>query len=122
MYKFVMNALEELYMHIRVGGNQDCQHLRTLGYQVELYSVDYKDIYADYKESIKKIEQIYGKNKYLSTAEHIKKMQVYMNILHDIGTFRLHARYPYPEERYLFFPYICSIFFILSLYSAYMSL
>ena len=94
-----MNALEELYMHIRVGGNQDCQHLRTLGYQVELYSVDYKDIYADYKESIKKIEQIYGKNKYLSPAEHIQKMQAYMNILPDIGTFRLHARYPYPEER-----------------------
>ena len=68
MYKFVMNALEELYTHIRVGGNQDCQHLRTLGYQVELYSVDYKDIYAEYKESIKKIEQIYGKNKYLSSG------------------------------------------------------
>lgn len=98
MYKFVMNALQELYNHIRVGGNQDCPHLRTLSYQVELYAIDYKDVYRGYTEDIKDIEDVYGKNKYLSTVEHIKRMQIYMNVLHDIGTFRLHARYPYPEE------------------------
>lgn len=99
LYKFVSNALEELGYHIRIGGEQECPDLRTLTYQVHLYAKDYKDVYREYLSITSDMDRKYGKNSTLTVAEHIKRLQACMNALHDIGSFRLRERNPYPESR-----------------------
>ena len=99
LYKFVSNALEEIAYHIKIGGEQECPDLKTLTYQVNLYARDYKDVYQDYLSITSDLDQQYGKNSAYSITEHIKRLQACMNALHDIGSFRLRERNPYPEAR-----------------------
>ena len=99
LYKFVSNALNEVEEHIRIGGEQECPDLRTLTYQVHLYARDYKDVYQEYLSISSDLDRKYGTNSSYSIAEHIKRLQACMNALHDIGSFRLRERNPYPETR-----------------------
>ena len=97
LYKYLTNALDELKEHIKIGGYQECPHLIIFEDQAKLYASDYSSAYSYYLNEIENLDKRYGKTISLSVPSHIRRMQLLLNVFHDIGTLRLNERNSYPE-------------------------